>query len=558
MNAALLKRIQWMMALRVILSTLLLSLPPLLGLDVVKGAGPMPPFYLLIALTYLLTLIGVAFMARGIRNPRTFSICQLAIDLLLETALIAVTGGAESPFIFLYIISIVAGSLLFQLEGGLLTASCATFLLSVLAGFQQIRPLPFQTPTFSGEREAIYLILLYAVSFFFVGAISGRLSQRLHERETGLLDLRLLHENIVQSITSGLVTTDMTGRITSLNRHATLITGFTPQEAIGTLWWELFRWDAIKNHYDAILTSSLARRFEGELRTRDGRRCLLGVTLSILSNEAAVKIGMTGIFQDLTRLRHLEEQMEKKARMALIGEMAAGIAHEIRNPLAALSGSLQLLRESSGPRDEAGKLMQIALEETERLDDIVTQFLSYAKPPPTHRRPADLHLLLSEAVRLLENSRADDRRIQVRLLTAPGPLILLIDPDQIRQLFWNLSVNAFQAMPGGGTLTIATRTQCMEGEAQEVEIRFSDTGVGIAPDDLPNIFNPFFTTKGTGSGLGLSIVQRIVEGHAGHVEVRNGEQGASFFVTLPAPSLEHGEEYNFKPQDKSQGVFSIV
>ncbi len=546
------------MALRVILGTLLLSLPPLLDLNVVKGSGPMPPFYFLIALTYLFTIVGIAFMARGIRHPRAFSICQLAIDLLLETALIAVTGGAESPFIFLYIISIVAGSLLFQLEGSLLTAACATFLLSVLVGFQQVRPLPFQTPILSGGREAIYLVLLYAVSFFCVGTISGRLSQRLHERETGFLDLRLLHENIVQSIASGLVTTDMSGRITSLNRHATLITGFTPQEAIGALWWELFRWDAIKNHYDAILTSGLAQRFEGELQTRDGRRCLLGVTLSILSNEADGRIGMTGIFQDLTRLRHLEGQVEKKARMAMIGEMAAGIAHEIRNPLAALSGSLQLLQESSDPRDEAGKLMQIALEETYRLNDIVTQFLCYAKPPPTHRRPSDLHLLLSEAVRLLENSRDYDRRIQVRLLTAPGPLILPIDPDQIRQLFWNLSLNAFQSMPGpeGGTLTIATRTQCTDGETPEVEIRFSDTGVGIAPDDLPNIFNPFFTTKETGSGLGLSIVQRIVEGHAGRIEVRNGEQGASFFVTLPAPALEQMSD--FSPAGESQAVLSGV
>ncbi len=539
MRSVFLKRIQWMMALRVILGTLLLGFPLLFGLKVLKGAGSVSSFYPLIGLTYAFTLIGVGFMPWGIRHPRAFAACQLAIDLLLETALIAVTGGTESPFIFLYILSVVAGSLFFSLKGGLLTAFCATFSLGTLISLQYTQALffhlPFRTPILSGSNEVAYLILLYAGAFFCVGILSGRLSQRLHEQETGLFDLRLLHENILQSIPSGLVTTDMTGRITSLNRYATLITGFTPQNAIGTLWWELFRWDEIKNQHDALVTRGFPRRFEGEIHTRDGRRCLLGVTLSILRNGADLKIGMTGIFQDLTRLRHLEEQMHKKARMALIGEMAAGIAHEIRNPLAALSGSLQLLRETPPLRDEDGKLMQIALEETERLNDIVTQFLRYAKPQPAHRRPFDLNALLSEAVRLLENSRDCDRRIQVRLLITPGPLILPIDPDQIRQLFWNLSLNALQAMPGEGTLTIATQMHTVgdAGTSPEVEVRFSDTGIGIAPDALPHIFTPFFTTKGTGSGLGLSIVQQIVEGHAGRIEVKNGEQGVSFFITLP-------------------------
>ena len=542
MDTLFLKRIQWMMALRVVLNTVILGFPLLLGLNALEGAWSLSSFYLLIGLTYVITLISLAWMARGIRHPRLFSAGQLAIDLLLETALIATTGGVESPFIVLYLVSISAGCVFFRLNGGLWVALCATTVLSFLVGLQYTRALSFLMPIRSEGKEGIYLILLHAVAFFCVGVLGGQLSKRLHERETGLLDLRLLHENIVQSITSGLVTTDMSGRITSLNRHATLITGFTSQEAIGVCLWTFFRWDTLKNHYNIVVTSGEIQRFEGEISIRDGGRCLLGVTLSVLRNEAGVEIGVTGIFQDLTRLRYLEEQMHKKARMALIGEMAASIAHEIRNPLTSVSGSLQLLGEKLSLREEDGYLLRIALEETERLNGIVTEFLLYAKPPPTHRRPCDLHALLSETVHLLANRGSEYARIQVCLKIAPKPLILSVDPDQMRQLFWNLSLNALQAMPGAGTLTIATQTCGMEGadSPKEVSIVFSDTGRGIAPDDLPHIFDPFFTTKDSGSGLGLSIVQRIVEGHAGRIEVENGEQGVSFRITLPTDSPSSG------------------
>jgi len=215
--------------------------------------------------------------------------------------------------------------------------------------------------------------------------------------------------------------------------------------------------------------------------------------------------------------------------------------------------------------DESRKLMEIAVKEADRLNSIITQFLLYARPHPPRRRQANLHGLLSETVQLIKNNPEYDARINVALLTGSDPLMMMIDPDQMRQVFWNLSINAFQSMPSGGTLTISTRRGAAGAFAPEagprkvvgasspskkeggigsdrVEISFKDTGEGIRKEDLPKIFYPFFTTKSTGSGLGLSIVQRVIEEHLGKITVQSSREGTEFSITLPldegGPSLQ--------------------
>lgn len=545
-------RMNWLIVLRVVLVTVLLGLPLLLQLNYFKNTWSIVTFYFLIGSTYFLTILYVIFLSRT-KRLLAFTALQLGLDLLFETALVAVTGGIESPFSFLYILTIVSASIFFYRRGGILMATGAILLFGGLINLQYAQFLPFKAGTGLDNKEILYMLFLYMIAFFTVGILSGRLSERLHEKEVGFSDLRIFHEDIVQSMSSGLITTDLEGRITSFNRSASEITGFRANEVIGTIWWEFFSWEDIRNHYRSLAEAGTAQRFEGEIINKRGDRCLLGVTISPLRNEQGSQIGIIGTFQDLTQIRNLEEEMHKKERLATIGEMAAGMAHEIRNPLASLSGSIEVLKSELRLDDENRKLMEIAVKEADRLNSIITQFLLYARPLPPRRRRANLHALLSETVQLIKNNPDYDARISVVLLTGRDPLMMMIDPDQMKQVFWNLSLNAFQSMPAGGTLTISTRripskpippdagsrkaSSAPDKEAgaglDRVEISFKDTGEGIRKEDLPKIFYPFFTTKSTGSGLGLSIVQRVIEEHFGKITVQSSRQGTEFLITLP-------------------------
>lgn len=546
-DGIILGRIKWLMALRIFLVTSLLGIPLLLQLNYLKNPWSITTFYFLIGSTYFLTLVYALFVART-RYPLFFISIQLGIDLLFETALIVVTGGIESPFSFLYVITIISACIFFHRKGGVLTAAAATFLFGTVVNLQYAHVSPFDSPSLLGNKEVFYMFFLYTITFFTVGSLSGRLSERLHEKEVGFSKLRVFTEDIVESISSGLVTTDLSGKITSFNRSASEMTGFRAEEAVGSIWWELFSWNEIRDRYRDLAMTGVPQRFDGEISTKKGERCLLGVTISPLRNERGGQIGIIGTFQDLTQLKSLEEEMQKRERLATIGEMAAGMAHEIRNPLASLSGSIEVLKSDLNLRDEHLKLMEIAVKEAERLNSIITQFLLYAKPHPPRRRRTDLHSLLSETVQLLQNNPECHERTQVSLLIPSEPLMILIDPDQIRQVFWNLSMNAFQAMPDGGVLTISTRRarpkkgKTAAAPEEKVEILFADTGGGIRREDLPKIFYPFFTTKSSGSGLGLPIVQRIVEEHSGEIRVESALKGTTFFITLPLDELAKSEK----------------
>lgn len=551
-QAILFGKIRWLIIFRVILVTALLGLPLLLDLETLRKGWSIRTFYFLIGSTYFLT-IPYIFMLLRKKSLLSLTLVQLAIDLLFETALIAVTGGIKSPFVFLYIITIVSSSIFFRRNGGVLVASGATLLYGTLINLQYFQVFPFKSSIGLMGKDLYYILFLYMITFFTVGILSGRLSKKLHEKEVGLLDLQAFQEVIVQSMPSGLITTDMTGRITSFNRSATEITGFESKEVLGKIWWEQFSWGDIQNHYRDFAIAGTTQRFEGEIINKRGERSLLGVTISALRSEQGKQIGIIGTFQDLTQIRNLEEAIQKKERLATIGEMAAGMAHEIRNPLASLSGSIQVLNKELRLDDEEKTLLRIAVKETERLNTIITQFLLYAKPLPPQRKRVNLHTLLSETVKLIKNNPEYNERINVMLANSTAPLMILIDPDQINQVFWNLAINAFQAMPRGGTLSIsAQRFSSKKAKAiyvpeeagtgnpadlNQVEIIFKDTGEGIQKENFNKIFYPFFTTKNSGSGLGLSIVQRVIEEHLGKIEVQSQPGGTSFHIFLPLDEL---------------------
>jgi two-component system sensor histidine kinase PilS (NtrC family) len=548
-------RLHWLMGLRVVVVTLLLGL----SIAFQIGRGELvPTFYRLIIVTYAITIV-YAVTLRYLTAPRLirFAYCQLFVDLLLETFLVARTGVVESPFSVLYVVTVSLGSLILGRRGGLTTAGVSVILFGFLTNLQIYGVFEAQDwlpPSRLPIAETFQTFGVHGLALIVVGLLSGTLAEQLRradqsrvEKERGLERLQAFHENVIQSISSGVFTADATGRVTSFNRAAEEVTGNRLATVQNRLWWEAFNWQQADLFVTdpAALTGS--HRFEMEGKRSDGSRVVLGMTLSPLT-EHGVQTGLVGVFKDLTQVRDMEEEMRRREWLATLGEMSAGMAHEIRNPLAALAGSMQMLRRDHPMDDTSGHLMDIAIREATRLDAIITEFLLYARPPALNLKECDVNALVTETLDLLRHEARSRENITLTIQPGSGPLAAQVDPDQMKQVFWNLSTNAFEAMPAGGRLTLSTsrrRIRSGDRSGDVIEIAFQDSGEGIKKEDLEKIFLPFFTTKKQGSGLGLAAVHRIVDLHGGWIRVDSKPgKGSRFVVCLPlsadaAPRLWH-------------------
>ena len=489
------------------------------------------PLYTVILVTYLASLgLAVALRLR-VRLPAV-AVAQVALDVGLAAAVVALTGFADSVFVFLFVIAIVDGSLLLFRRGALLAALLAllAYVPLVLLG-APARP-PLQT------------LFVHAGALLATAALAGYLSEqlrrtgeRLAEREVDLAAITALHEAIVQSVASGLLTLDARDRVTFLNRAGEQITGRRLEDVVGRP----------ADWFPAL--SGRASRDEVAFQNAEGERLRLGFTVFPLRARGGEEIGRAVIFQDLSHLRAMEERVQRSERLADLGRVAAGLAHELRNPLASMTGSVELLRGSAAREDER-RLMDIVLREAGRLDQLVSRFLEYSRPDAPRRARADLGRVVSETLEVFSHDPAAARvRLEPEIEETPA----WCDADQMRQLLWNLLINSSQASqsgspgqaapgspaapaPGrdGAACTIRIRCAPMADGGARLEVE--DDGPGIAPDDLPQIFTPFFTTKARGSGLGLATVQRIVDAHGGTVMATSAPgRGARFTVWLPPP-----------------------
>ncbi|HSL03579.1 MAG TPA: ATP-binding protein [Nitrospiraceae bacterium] len=540
------KRLYWIMGLRVALVTLMLGLS--LAFQVAKG-GWIDTFYALIIVTYILT-IPSAILLRVFTSPTALTIffgAQVGIDFLLETVLVARTGGIESPFAVLYIMTVAMASLVPRRRVGLLTACFCIILFGLLTNIQLhglIEGWGWLPPSRLTVPETFQTFGVYALALLVVGILGGALTeqlqqadQSLREKEQGLTRLQAFHENIVHSISSGVFTADAEGRITSFNPAAQEATGYTIAHVSGRPWREVFNWHPNqKSDQEFSGALSTTTRFEVECKRADGNRLILGMTLSPL-HEQGEQTGLVGVFKDLTQIRDLEEEMRRKEWLASLGEMSAGMAHEIRNPLGALAGAMQMLRKDAMEDETNGRLMDIAIREATRLDNIITEFLQYARPPALSLAEHDLNKVLAETLDLVQHEARTRSKIKIVTSLAIGALTAMVDQDQLRQVFWNMATNAFEAMPDGGQLTISTNCRHVDAGGRKgdvIEVAFQDTGEGIPTQNLDKIFLPFFTTKKEGSGLGLAAVHRIVDLHGGWIKVESRErQGSRFVVCMP-------------------------
>jgi len=535
-----------LMTYRVVVITTLLMSTFIIEL-VFHPEVPLRAFYVLGAGTYLLTLI-YAGLYRFLKERPLFMALQLCGDLGVVTGLIYATGGSESPLSFLYLIVIITASLVLFRRGGFLIALGGWVLYALLLEALYFHVLPvYPRGGMEGadlsEHRILYLLFSHLFSFLVVAYLTSHVSEMLREtgesleaRENDLAELRAFNEDILTSINSGLLTTTLSGRITYTNRAACEITGHPAASLAGM---EITRLlgtgDDFLGEVGKALEHFNRHRFEREFTAREGQVLFLGFTASILRNKEGVPLGFIFIFQDLTDIRVLEEEVGLKKRMAALGEMAAGMAHELRNPLASISGSVQFLRRDLPPGSSQAELMEIILKESRRLDQTIRDFLLFAKPGPFTPEQVDLAALLSDSLKLLQNSEEFRDSHRVRTQFHPERIPVKVDPNRMRQVFWNLSKNALKAMPSGGTLTVKAL-----GEVdRQVLVSFADEGEGMPDSEVEKNFQPFHGSFHHGTGLGLAIVYRIVQEHLGRIRVKSRRgAGTEIQILLPKSQAE--------------------
>ena len=497
--------------------------------------GPLLVFIISIGLTAVYFLL-----LRITRNVGWQIKTQLVLDALLTTWLVWQTGDLTSPYITLYIVVISVSSIFLKPTPTLLMAVSCALLFTLLAMLAHLGVID-STGAAQSTSKAIQIISFHVVAFLVVGFLASKLSERRFSGEElkaaakSLANLQALHERIVESIRSGLITTDLEGTIYTFNAAAAEITGFKSEEMTGKSIYSLFG-----DIREPISLSFLARdeseylpRFEADLVTPDGFAVRIGYTISQLYSEDNEVSGLIISFQDLTDIRSMEESVRRKDRLAAVGRVGAGLAHEIRNPLGAMRGAIQVLQSNTPPESIQSDLMNIILRESDRLNSIISNFLSYARPKVGGYDEIDLREAIRDTITLLKHS-PDVNAEHIITEEVPDRSILMhADPAQLKQVFWNLSRNAIQAMPNGGQLKVSL----IAIPNNRVRIVFEDSGKGMSPDQVERLFEPFSNSTTGGTGLGLSIVYQIIRDHGGTINVRSLEaEGTTITIELPRES----------------------
>ena len=537
-------RLRTLIAVRVAVGTVLLGSAILIQVSR-PGAFPIDPFFFLIGLTYALSVGYLATLRFVDRHPWLVDL-QLGGDAVLVSAFIWVTGGITSYFSSLYLLPVIAASTIRFGRGALQVATLSAVLYLALASAQylELDTLPagwvFAPPAeLPSLRFAQYTVAINLFGFFAVALLSGSLAERLRSADARLehaslqiADLRAFNEDVINSLLSGLITTDEHGRVLTFNRAASTITGVAVQQAIGRDAADLLQ---LSPHHRAqlrALPATRSLRMDLEYRVGDSRRIDVGATATTLAFPDG-RLGFLFTFQDVTDVRRLERDARLQQRLAAVGEMAAGIAHEIRNPLASMSGSIQVLRQELPLSDEQAQLMDIVLRESERLNETIKSFLAYARPQRLGVARLDLRRIVQDTALLLRNS-SDVREDHVVDVEVPGEAVWYeADENQIRQIVWNLATNGLRAMATGGRLLLSARTE-QGRDGSSVVLTVEDEGCGIPADQIDGIFQPFRSSFQRGTGLGLAIVHRIVTDYDGSVQVSSTPgSGTTVRVRLP-------------------------
>ncbi|MBW2610470.1 MAG: PAS domain S-box protein [Deltaproteobacteria bacterium] len=545
-------RLQTLMFLRVLFVSLLLGASIFIQVKETRTyfGDIQTSHYLLIAFIYFLTFIYVILL-KTIKNLSKLAYSQLLVDTFFITAIIYSTGGVESIFSFLYILTIINGSIILYRKGGMIIASSSSILYGLLLDLHYYNVIhPFGSmliyPAEYHRLYIFYMIVVNIAAFYLVAFLSSYPSEQarksrveLKAKEDDIIKLEALNEWIIRSITSGLITLDGQGRVILFNPAAEEMFGIKTSQTIGRRVVDIlpFLADYTENGPGSSgqgikdMPGFIDLPYPGE----GDERIFIRFSVSPLRIPEGDQKGQILFLQDITAMKRIEEEMKKVEGLALIGELAAGIAHEIRNPMASISGSIQMLKESSEKDDINGRLMDIILREINRLNHLVNDFLLFARPKPANFHEFDLNQLIIDSLELFKNSGKWNENMQVET-NFHGTMNLQSDPEQIKQVLWNIFLNASDAMPDEGLLLIGTDMEdsqdLPEPGKKATKITIRDNGEGFSKKALSQLFTPFFTTKQGGSGLGLAIVKRIVEDLNGEIHGRNHPDGGAEITIL--------------------------
>ena len=471
------------------------------------------------------------------------AVLQVSLDAALVTAIVATSGGPRSLFSFVYVLVVMEACLLLSRASALVVAGVASLLYVVLVVIRTVIPLAFLAEPTEATGLEVLTVFVNAGVLMVSAIVAGSLAEQyrtaardLEAQQRHLSDVQAFRDLIFQSVGTGLIAVGPEGRISAFNRAAEIITGVPAAEALGDTWTTIFGRTIDLDAVRAEITGSdgQSQRHELQLQRRDGRLVPVGVSFWLLRSGEGHAAGLIGVCQDLSSIKQMEERMRRADRLAALGRLSANIAHEIRNPLASISGAIETLARDLPPDATRSRLVEIVLHESERLNGLIAEFLDYARPAPMTLMDVDLAKILDEILLLLEHRPLPDG-VKVVREYAEG-LLTRADPQQLRQAVWNLCLNAAQSMPSGGELRVGGRvTSRRDGGRSRVQIWVADTGHGIPADDLPHIYEPFYSTKASGTGLGLAVVYRTVQDHAGSIEVRSHPgAGTTFTLDLPA------------------------
>lgn len=545
-------RLRWLMFLRIAIVSFLLGIAAFIQLQGTESplSVSLYSIYIIIGTTYFLSIL-YTFLLKKIDNIIFNVRIQSLFDVILITILVYVTGGIESIYSMLYPLVIIYSALFLGRRGGILIASASGILYGLLIDLEFYNVIhPFYSTVHEYNFSPGYVfarIFIYIVSFYIITFLASFLVEQekktrvlLSEKESAFNQLDLLHKSIIESVNTGIMTVDLHGGIKSFNRAAEEITGFLfsriKDRNIDDIFVNLS--GMIYGKTDGERRSEREyelpqNRFEMTITSNDGKNIMLGFSFSPLIDSKGESIGRIIIFQDLTSVKEMEREVEKNKRLALIGEMSAILAHELRSPLVSISGSIQLLEKGLDLEGTDKRLMDIIIRGKDQLESLARDFLLLARPSPGDPCAMDVKNMIDDIIESVQFGPDWNENIEV-VKELCDQNSVYGNEMEIRQALWNIALNAVQSMPDGGKFKIRTATVMNENGKEYLEIRIGDTGSGIGKEYLDRILEPFYTTKEKGTGLGLAIVNRVVESHEGKLRIDSElNKGTQCIVLLP-------------------------
>lgn len=529
------RRLQWVLGGRLIIATVLLGATMYLALDAIRYGRFTPTFLLiLISAIYGSSILFGVWLLRGRREHRVAAAIT-TLDVLLITGLVYLTGGAGSIFSFLYGAQILTAALTLGTNAAYYTAAASLtcyFLQGLALNVGWLPPPPDQplSQYVLSLRDFQLALVSNMVGIAAVALLATNLARRaqvagarLIEAEQSAARLERLNDDIVRSIASGLITADDDGRILAINPAARDIL----RDHRGTLLGRPL--SSVLPSYERPPLNEPPKRADGTGNRADGTEFPIGYTLSTLLAADGSQSGLLLSFQDLTEIETLRSQAERARQLAVLGQLATGLAHEIRNPLSSISGSVEMVREGNALGPEDARLLGIVISEVERLNSLVTTMLQVGRPSQIETQHIDLRSIASDVVAVARGETSSSNGLRIDQIAPEHPVVARVDPDRMRQVVWNLVKNAVQASPYRGKVEV--RTGRDDSGCPFLEV--ADEGPGISADRRERLFDMFYSGRSHGVGLGLALVKQIVDQHEGRIEVidRVG-RGTSFRVTL--------------------------